>query len=117
MSTSLRIGRVRDVLQRELADLIRKECRDPRIGFVTISGVEVSRDLAHAKIFISTLNDAEIVPSIDALNKASGFMRSSLAKKLTLRVVPKICFYHDKSFQTGNRIEQLLANIKNEKAV
>jgi ribosome-binding factor A len=117
MSTTLRIGRVCDVLQRELSDLIRKDCRDPRIGFVTISGVEVSRDLAYAKIFITVLNDAEILPSIAALNKAAGFMRSGLAKKLSLRVVPKIVFYHDQSYQTGSKIDKLLASIKNAATV
>ena len=109
---SPRVQRVADQIQRELASLIQMEVNDPRVGMVSVTGVEVSRDLAHAKVFVTVLNTLtddsqinkstlsspgdldklEIKENIDALNKAAGFLRSLLSKRLSTRSVPKLRF-------------------------
>ena len=125
---SPRVQRVADQIQRELATLIQMEVNDPRVGMVSVTGVEVSRDIAHAKVFVTVLNtltdDAqinestlsepgdldklEIKENIDALNKAAGFLRSLLAKRLSTRSVPKLRFYYDGSIARGQQLSSLI---------
>jgi ribosome-binding factor A len=125
---SPRVQRVADQIQRELASLIQMEVNDPRVGMVSVTGVEVSRDIAHAKVFVTVLNtltdDAqinestlsepgdldklEIKENIDALNKAAGFLRSLLAKRLSTRSVPKLRFYYDGSIARGQQLSSLI---------
>jgi ribosome-binding factor A len=106
---SSRPGRIADQIQRDLADLIRGEVKDPRIGMVTLTGVEVSNDYRHAKVFFTTLGDATIVASAQrGLDKASGFLRSQLAKGLSLRIVPELHFVHDESVERGVRLSRLI---------
>lgn len=105
-----RTGRVADVLQRELAQIIQKEMRDPRVGMITISEVRVTKDLAQAKVFVSILDDNEdkVKQVMKALNDAAGFLRSQLAGKLTLRTTPKLFFTYDDSLIRGNRLHKLI---------
>ena len=125
---SQRAQRVADQIQREIAVLIQLEVNDPRIGMVSITGVDVSSDLASARIYVTVLNslsdDAEvnqetlkepgkldqleIDENLNALNKASGFLRTMLAKRLRLRAVPKLRFYYDSSVQRGQRLSNLI---------
>ena len=125
---SPRVQRVADQIQRELASLIQMEVNDPRVGMVSVTGVEVSRDIAHAKVFVTVLNtlteDSEINKStlsepgdldkleikenIDALNKAAGFLRSLLAKRLSSRSVPKLRFFYDGSIARGQQLSSLI---------
>lgn len=125
---SPRVQRVADQIQRELASLIQMEVNDPRVGMVSVTGVEVSRDIAHAKVFVTVMNtmtdDSEINKStlsepgdldkleikenVDALNKAAGFLRSLLAKRLSTRSVPKLRFYYDGSIQHGQQLSSLI---------
>lgn len=108
----LRSSRIADHIQRELADLIRREVNDPRASMVTITGVEVTRDLAYAKIFISTLDSSHSIDEVvDALNKASGFLHYLLRDRMTSRIVPRLTFYHDKSIDEGMKIDALLAGL------
>ena len=120
--------RVADQIQRELATLIQMEVNDPRVGMVSVTGVEVSRDIAHAKVFVTVLNTLtddsqinestlsepgdldklEIKENIDALNKAAGFLRSLLAKRLSTRSVPKLRFYYDGSIARGQQLSSLI---------
>lgn len=109
---SSRSGRLSDVLHRELAKLIRVECTDPRLGMVTVSGVDVTDDLSFARVYITVLEADKQKSSIEALNHAAGFFRTQLSKHLTLRIVPKLSFYYDESLATGARMDQLLASIK-----
>ncbi len=103
-----RTHRIADALQRELANLIRKELNDPRVGFVTIVNVEVSRDLAYAKVFVTVFEDAKVKETLTVLNEASGFFRSLLARSMNLRVVPCLRFIFDDSVIRGQRLSSMI---------
>lgn len=106
-----RTQRVADYLQRELAVLIQHELRDPRIGMVSITGVNVSRDLGHAKIHFTVLgsdSSEEASDSTEALNKAAGFLRSQLSRDSNMRSVPQLRFYFDSSVGQGRHLEDLI---------
>lgn len=104
-----RTRRVGEQLQRELATLIRDEIDDPRLGLVSISGVEVSRDFSHAKVFFSTLgSDKEADDSLAVLQGAAGFLRRLLGQRLTLRNVPQLHFRQDHSLADGARLSALI---------
>ena len=107
-----RTQRVADQIQRELAALIQREVKDPRVGMATVSAVEVSRDLSHAKVFVTILNGGEdtqeITESVKALNNASGFLRSQLGHRMKLRIVPTLRFHFDDSLSRGNYLSNLI---------
>lgn len=106
-----RTQRVADFLQRELAALIQHELRDPRVGMVSITGVNVSRDLGHAKVFFTVLgsdSSDDASESIEALNKAAGFLRSQLSRDSNMRSVPQLRFYFDTSVGQGRYMEELI---------
>ncbi len=104
-----RTRRVGEQMQRELAELIQRELKDPRIGFITVSGVEVSRDFEHAKVFVSTLGqDEDVERALKALTHAAGFLRRELGRRMSLRTVPSLRFVHDRSFQEGSRLSSLI---------
>lgn len=106
-----RTQRVADFLQRELAALIQHEIRDPRVGMVSITGVDVSRDLGHAKVFCTVMgcdSDQEAIESTAALNKAAGFLRSQLSRDSAMRSVPQLRFYFDSSVGRGQELEDLI---------
>lgn len=103
--------RVADFLQRELASLIQQEMRDPRLGMIGVNEIEVSRDLAHAKVYVTILgieNTEDAKESIDILNKAAGFLRSLLAKTLQMRTVPRLHFAFDNSIYRGASLSALI---------
>ena len=106
-----RTQRVADYLQRELAGLIQHELRDPRVGMVSITGVNVSRDLGHAKVYFTVLgcdSSEDASDSSEALNKAAGFLRSELSRESTMRSVPQLRFYFDSSVGQGRHLEDLI---------
>ena len=106
-----RTQRVADYLQRELAALIQHEVRDPRVGMVSITGVEVSRDLGHAKVYYTVMgsdSSDDARESTEALNKAAGFLRSQLSRSSNLRSVPQLRFYFDSSVGRGRDLEDLI---------
>jgi ribosome-binding factor A len=105
--TGRRSERVADVVRHELARLLREVVRDPQLGFVTITDVELSPDLRHARVWVSALGD-DPGPSLDALRRAAPFLRRSLARAAGLRVVPDLRFSHDPSVSEGSRVERLL---------
>jgi len=95
-----RTQRVADHLQRELAGLIQHAVRDPRLGMVSITGVDVSRDLGHAKVFYTLMeadSGAEAEQATEVLNNAAGFLRSELSRDSSMRSVPRLRFYFDNS--------------------
>ena len=94
-----------------VSDIIQFEVKNPEIGFITITGVEVSGDLSIAKIYVSFLPQKNIEARFEALNKSKGFIRSSLAKKLTIRKVPSLIFIIDDSFERGMKIEKLIQGL------
>lgn len=109
----LRASRVAEEIRKEVSSLIRSELKDPRIGFVTITSVEVSNDLSHARIFFSTLgSEEEKAKTLQALNKAQGFIKNELGRKLRLRVTPDLSFRFDESIEHGAKIMQLLHQVQ-----
>ena len=104
-----RTRRVGEQMQRELAQLIQQEIKDPRLGMVTVSGVEVTRDLSIARVFVSALGEEEHPEKvITILEKASGFLRHELGKRMTMRTVPALRFQFDQSISRGNRLSSLI---------
>ena len=107
-----RTQRVADQMQRELALLIQREIKDPRLGLVTITAVDVSRDLSHAKIFITIMgqdDDQEAVKgNLRILNDAAGFLRMQLGKSMKLRTVPQLHFNYDASIRRGVELSSLI---------
>ncbi len=105
--------RVADQIQRELAELIRFEVKDPRVPeSVTVAGVDVNRDLSQAKVFVTMIEiegDAEAkAEAIDGLNKAAGFLRKHLSKTMRLRSVPALRFFYDEVQESANRLSALI---------
>ncbi len=105
-----RTRRVADQIQRELATLIRDEIRDPRVGSVTVSEVEVSRDMAHARVYMTVLGAAadESETAAEVLNGAAGYLRRELGRRMKLRTVPALHFFHDTSFDRGAELTRLI---------
>ena len=104
----LRSDRVAGQLRRELAQLIHQEIKDPAVGFISVSDVEVTRDLSHAKVYITVFDSDEAPACVKALNKASGFLRNRLGKILRMRVIPELRFLHDASVETGQQVGELI---------
>lgn len=112
---SKRVNRVAEQMKKELGEIILQKVKDPRIGFVTVTDVEVTGDLQNATIYISVLgNDSEKEASLKGLDKAKGFIRTEIGKRIRLRVTPEIEFAFDESIAYGNRIETLLTQVNNE---
>ena len=109
-----RAERVGDLIKKEVSRIIQYELKDPGIGFVTVTAVELSDDLKHAKIFYSVLGDKEAKEeSSSALKRACGFIQHEIGRKLKLRYTPEICFLFDPSVEYGARIETLIKKIHN----
>ncbi len=107
----LRRKRIESLLQQELAAMIQRgEIKDPRVeSLTTITAVEVTKDLAHAKVWVSRFGDRErLAAGVEALNHASGFIRSALARRIPLRTFPQLRFVLDDSMERGFRIAQKL---------
>ncbi|MET0216814.1 MAG: 30S ribosome-binding factor RbfA [Burkholderiales bacterium] len=106
---SQRARRIADQLQREIAELVRLELKDPRVGMVTLTGVEVGADYAHAKVFFTVLGSASLVQETErALQHAAGFLRTRLSHRLRLRTVPQLHFVFDASVERGMRLSRLI---------
>ena len=101
-----RSDRVAEQIQRELADLLQFEVKDPRVGMVTITEVEVSGDMSHAKIYYSAAEGTKELQK--GLEKSSGFLRTQLAKRLLLRTVPQLHFVYDASIDRGMKLSKLI---------
>ena len=108
MSTA-RLARIADQIQRELAELVRLELRDPRVKLVTLTGVELSRDQSHARIFFTTLGPREDAEACaEGLARAAGFLRGGLAHRLSTRTVPELHFAYDDSIERGVKLSRLI---------
>lgn len=106
-----RTERVADWLRRELAELIQRELRDPRVGMVMVNDVEVSRDLAHARVYVTIVgreSEADAAEPIEALNHAAGFLRSRVARASNMRTTPRLLFVYDSSVLRGERLSALI---------
>lgn len=103
--------RVADALRRDIASFIQREMRDPRVGMVMVNDVEVSRDLAHARVFVTVMgkDDAEQAQeALEVLNDAAGFLRSQLAQSSTMRTTPRLKFVFDNSVLRGQQLSSLI---------
>lgn len=112
-----RSDRVAQELKKEVAVILQREVKDPRIGMVTVSDVEVSRDLAYAKIFVTFLfdNDQEAInQGMKGLEKASPYIRSLVGNAMRLRIVPELRFIYDESLVEGMRMSNLVSNVIRE---
>jgi len=107
--------RVSQELQKEIAIILQREIKDPRLGMMTtVSGVEVSRDLAYAKVFVTFLNDKDdnaIKEGIKVLQDASGYIRTLVGKAMRLRIVTELTFLYDNSLVEGMRMSNLVSNV------
>jgi ribosome-binding factor A len=117
MADARRADRVAEAIRMEIATFLREGAKDPRlVGMVTITAVEVTRDLRHAKLFISVMgSDSERAATLDALESMKGHLRTLLSKSMTLRVAPDISFKLDESVARAARIESLLAQVREKK--
>lgn len=109
-----RSDRVADLVQREIADLLLRRVKDPRVAGVTVTGVEMTDDLQHARVFYCVLGnppEAEKQTVAVGLSKATGFIRQELGKRLHLRYLPQLSFQYDTSFEYGDKIERLLKEL------
>lgn len=103
-----RSERVAGQMRRELATLIQREVDDPELGFVGLSDVEVTRDLAHAKVYVTVFEAEKAEASIKALKRAAGFLRMRLGQEMRIRSVPELHFHHDASVETGLAMDALI---------
>ena len=107
-----RTQRIGDQMQRELAVLIQREIKDPRLGLVTITAVDVSRDLSHSKVFITVMgkdDDAEQIKlNLEILSEAAGYLRMLLGKSMKVRTVPQLLFHYDASIRRGAELSALI---------
>ena len=111
MSNFKRTDRIAEMIQRKLAQIIPQEVRDPRLtGFVTISAVKVAADLGHAKVYFTVFNDDKAVAAT-ILNAAAGYLRSALARSITLRTVPQLHFIYDESIEYGEHLTRLIDKV------
>ena len=112
---SKRAFRVGDRIREEISDLLIRKIRDPRIGFLTITTVEMSRDLRHAKVFFSTLGtEEERQQALIGLRSATGFIKRELGERLQLRYMPEIVFHFDSSLEYGSRISKMIDEVNRE---
>ncbi len=107
-----RSQRVGDLLREEISDIIFFKLKDPRIGFLTVTGVDVTDDIKIAVVYVSVLKAEERQPTLDILNAAKSFIRTELSKRLKMKFIPSIDFRLDTSIEYGYRIEKLLSEIR-----
>jgi len=111
-----RTQRVAQQMQKELAVILQREIKDPRIGMVTVSDVDVSRDLSYARVYVTILaiGDQTTEAGIKALNEATGYIRSLIGKAMRLRIVPELKFVYDESLVEGMRMSNLVSKVVRE---
>lgn len=112
---SVKVDRMEGIIQKEVNRILTKEVKDPKIGFVTITDVKLTNDLSQAKIYVTFLGKEERASAgLTALERSKGYIRSELAKSLTIRKVPELIFVEDESLEKGNRIERILKDLSKE---
>lgn len=110
-----RVDRVADQIRSEVAEIITGELKDPRIGFATVTRVEVSHDLHHARIWVAVLGDeAAQLRAVGGLSSAAGYVRHEIAHRLRLRRAPELTFLLDRGLEESSRIDKLLQGLKDE---
>jgi len=111
----VRVSRVAERIKQEMSEILQRELKDPRIGFVTVTGVDVTNDLSQATVYLSVLGgDEQKEATLAALGKARGFIRTEIGRRIQLRHVPELTFKFDSSIEYGSRIERLLDELNPE---
>lgn len=103
-----RAQKVGDQIQRELSEIIHRELRDPRVGLVTLTGVDVSPDCAYAAVYFTCLQPDHVPAALAGLQRATGFLRSQLGKRITIWTTPELRFLYDESVERGDRLSRLI---------
>ena len=111
-----RSQRLSILLREEIADIIMRKVKDPRLGFVTVTDVELSEDLKTARVFVSVLKDKDKETTLEILNSAKGLIRGEISKRIRVKFIPTVEFRIDKSIEYGEKVDRLLKEIK-EKSV
>jgi ribosome-binding factor A len=108
----IRVSRVGEQIKKELSQIVQRELKDPRIGFVTVTAVEMSGDLQQAKVYVSIFGQTEEKEqTLIALEKAKGYMRSEIGKRIRLRYIPELSFVSDESLEHSEHINKLLSDV------
>ena len=107
-----KVDRINVAILKHVSDIIQFEVKNPEIGFVTVTRVETTRDYSYAKVFVSFLGDKNIEERMEALEKSKGYIRSELAKRLTIYKCPALIFVRDNSYEEGKKIEDILNDLK-----
>ncbi|EZX25804.1 MULTISPECIES: 30S ribosome-binding factor RbfA [Mammaliicoccus] len=109
---SIRSERVGEQMKKELMDIINNKLKDPRVGFLTITDVELPGDLSHATVYLTVLGtDKEKEDTFKGLEKAKGFIKSELGNRMKLRILPELHFEYDESIDYGNKIERMIQDL------
>ena len=111
---SIKLDRLNHTFTEEISKVINNEIKDENISFVTITAVDISSDLSYAKVYFTNLVDDDREKVLNALNKASGFIRNKLMDMVEIRKMPELTFIYDESIEYGNKIEKIIENIKKE---
>lgn len=109
---SIRVG---DLIKEEVADIIMHKLKDPRLGFVTVTAVQASDDLRHAKVYVSIFEDAKREETLKILASSARFVRGELARRVKIKFIPELIFKLDESIEYGAKIEKILGEIKSSK--
>ena len=113
--SNMRAERVGEQMKQEIMDIVNNKVKDPRVGFLTITDVELKNDLSHAKVYLTVLgSNKEIDNTFKALEKAKGFIKSELGSRMRLRIIPDLTFEYDKSIEYGNKIERMIQDLHKE---
>jgi ribosome-binding factor A len=107
--------RLGDLIQRELSELIRLELRDPRVGMITLTSVDVSPDMSHAKVFFTMLEKDKLADTLQGLARSAGFLRSQLAKRIKMYTTPELRFAYDESVERGDQLSRLIDKAVNKR--
>ena len=111
-----RLGRVNEELKKEISQVINFELQNSKVkGIVSVTKVKITPDLRYAKVYISTLNPKDVKKTLEGLKESSGFIRGRVANTINLRVTPELVFVYDDSEEQGNRIDQILRELKEKK--
>jgi ribosome-binding factor A len=103
--------RLGDLIQREVSELIRLELRDPRVGMITVTSVDVSPDMSHAKVFFTMLEKGKLEDTLHGLKRSAGFLRSQLARRIKMYTTPELRFEYDESVERGDHISRLIDSV------
>ena len=113
---SIKINRIESILLKEISYILANEIKDKNINFVTVTAVNVTNDLSYAKVYVTVLEDDKREITMQAINDASGFIRSKLFDRVDMRNVPELTFVYDESIAYGKKIETLIEEIKNKES-